>query len=183
MIPSNVQISAGLTKNLLRGRPKTAARAVAKVHLKVTHQRKDILHKTAKNYTDDYNLIVVEKLNVSGMAKNRMLARDIQDAGWATFIRILEREAEEAGAQVVKGPAYRTTQECSECGELVPKSLSVRRHNCPSCGYEEGRDINAATNIKLRGVSQTPLSTMAGMQPSEHKVKDNLQLAPRSLLL
>ena len=164
-------------------RRKKAARSVARVHLKVARQRKDFLHKTAKTYAEDYNLIVVEKLNVSGMAKNRTLARDIQDAGWAMFVRILEYKAEEAGTQVVKVPAYHTTQECSECGELVPKSLSVRRHNCPFCGYEEDRDVNAARNIKSRGASGTPLSTMAGMPPSEHKVKDNLELAPRSLLL
>jgi putative transposase len=149
----------------------------------VAGQRKDFLHKTAKIYTEDYNLIVVEKLNVSGMAKNRSLARDIHDAGWAMFIRILEYKAEEAGTQVIKVSAYRTTQYCSECGKLVLKSLSVRRHVCPFCGYEEDRDVNAARNIKLRGVYQTPLSTMAGMPPSEHKVKANLELAPRSLLL
>jgi putative transposase len=163
-------------------RRKKAARAVAKIHLKVARQRRDFLHKTAKGYTENYNLIVVEKLNIAGMAKNRYLARDIHDAGWTMFIRILEYKAEEAGAQVIKVPAYRTTQDCSECGELVPKSLSDRRHACRFCGYEEDRDVNAARNIKLRGVPGIPLSTMAGIPPSEPKAKGCLELAPRSRL-
>jgi putative transposase len=149
----------------------------------VARQRKDFLHKTAKGYTDNYKLIVVEELNVAGMVKNRSLARDIHDAGWAMFVRILEYKAEEAGAQVIKVPAYHTTQDCSKCGELVPKSPSDRKHACRSCGYEEDRDVNAARNIKLRGVSQIPLSTMAGMPPSEPKVKGCLELAPRRRLL
>ena len=156
-------------------RRKKAARAVARVHLKVTRQRKD--------FSENYNRIVVEELNVAGMVKNHVLAKSIYDAGWVKFVEILEHKAEEAGARVIKVAAHRTTQRCSTCGEIVPKALSARRHVCTSCGYEEDRDVNAAKNIKARGVSEIPLSPMAGMPPSEPKVKGCLELAPRSHLL
>ena len=151
-------------------------------YLKVTRQRKDFLHKVAKGYAENYSRIVVEELDVLGMVKNHTLAKSIHDAGWAKFVKILEHKAEEAGAQVIKVPARHTTQMCSECGDIAPKSLSVRRHTCIFCGHEEDRDVNAARNIKSRGISRISLSTMAGMPPSEPKVKDCLELAPRSRL-
>ncbi|HEV2461259.1 MAG TPA: transposase, partial [Ktedonobacterales bacterium] len=47
-------------------------------------------------------------------------------------------------------PAY-TSQDCSGCGERVPKSLSVRTHVCPSCGLVLDRDEHAALNILRAG--------------------------------
>jgi putative transposase len=164
-------------------RRKKATRAVAKIHLKVARQRKDFLRKVARGYADNNGVIVVEELNVGGMIKNHALARSIHDAGWKTFVQILEHKAEEAGGRVIRVPAHYTTQMCSECGDVAPKPLSVRRHVCASCGYEDNRDVNAAKNIMLRGASRTPPSTLvAGMPPSELKAKGCLVLAPKSLL-
>lgn len=127
-------------------------------------------------------MIVVEELNVSGMVKNRCLAKSIHDAGWRKFVQILEHKAEEAGGRVIKVPAPFTSQMCSECGDVAPKALSVRTHSCALCGYEADRDVNAAKNIKSRGVPDAPPSTTAGMPPSELKAKGRLALAPRSRL-
>lgn len=150
-------------------RRKKAARAVAKVHLKVARQRKDFLHQVTKRYAERYGTIVVEDLNVAGMRRGRTLAKSIGDASWSKFVTFLEYKAESAGALVVKVPPRFTTQACSRCGELVPKPLSVRTHDCASCGYVDDRDVNAAKNI-----------LKAGMRPSERKVKGRLELAPRS---
>jgi putative transposase len=155
-----------------KGRKK-AARALAKTHLKIARQRKDFLHKTAKRYVDDYSRIVVEDLNILGMIRNPTLAKSIHDASWAKFVEVLEYKAESAGAQVVKVPAYFTTQACSNCGELVPKSLSVRTHICTSCEHVENRDVNAAKNILDR----------ARAGPLERNVRGCLERAPRSRLL
>jgi putative transposase len=48
-------------------------------------------------------------------------------------------------------PAY-TSQECSDCGAMVKKSLSSRTHIC-ECGCVLDRDENAAINILRRGLS------------------------------
>jgi putative transposase len=45
-----------------------------------------------------------------------------------------------------------TTQLCSGCGEMVPKDLSVRLHDCPHCGLKLNRDHNAALNILALGL-------------------------------
>jgi len=47
-------------------------------------------------------------------------------------------------------PAF-TTQDCSECGEWIEKSLSVRTHVFTTCGLILDRDENAALNILASG--------------------------------
>jgi putative transposase len=128
-------------------RRKKAARAVAKRHLKVSRQRKDHAHKRAREYVDKYAVLAVEDLRVCNMVKNRHLARAISDAGWSQFVNILCLKAEEAGCRVYKIAPQFTSQICSNCGEVVEKSLSVRTHSCPWCGYVADRDYNAARNI------------------------------------
>lgn len=130
-------------------RRKKAARNVAKTHLKIARQRRDFLFKTAKTYADGYGLIAVEDLNVSGMVHGN-LAKSIHDASWSAFLDILTDKAESAGGRVERVSARFTSQACYRCGAIAPKSLSVRTHVCPECGYVEDRDVNAAKNILLR---------------------------------
>ena len=124
---------------------------VAKTHEKVSDQRRDFLHKVANQYIANYGLIFVEDLNIEGMVKNRHLSKSISDSSWGTFFNLLAYKAEEAGRQVIKVPAYSTSQICSGCGEKVPKSLAVRIHTCPFCGLIMDRDENAARNISQVG--------------------------------
>jgi putative transposase len=80
-----------------------------------------------------------------------MPAKSISDAGWYAFRTILAAKAACAGRRVLAvSPAY-TSQECSGCGALVQKSLSVRTHVCPSCGLILDRDENAAINMQRAG--------------------------------
>ena len=64
----------------------------------------------------------------------------------------LEGKAESASRQVIAVAPHCTSQKCSSCGEYVHKSLSVRTHVCPFCGYIADRDTNAARNILQRGL-------------------------------
>ena len=80
------------------------------------------------------------------------------------FRHYLEAKAESAGRQVIAvAPAY-TSQKCSACGEYVQKSLSVRTHVCPFCGYIADRDLNAARTILQRG-----LQVLARTEPSSSR--------------
>ena len=90
-------------------------------------------------------------LNISGMVKNHALAKSILDASWGAFLDILEDKAARAGHQVIRVNPRFTSQKCYKCGEIVQKSLSVRTHICPFCGYVADRDVNAAQNILVQG--------------------------------
>ena len=87
------------------------------------------------------------------MVRNRHLAKSISDAGWATFCQWLKYFGEKYGRVTVAVPPHYTSQNCSNCGKTVKKSLSVRTHHCPHCGYIEDRDVNAAKNILQRGLA------------------------------
>ncbi|MGC9057947.1 MAG: zinc ribbon domain-containing protein [Candidatus Micrarchaeia archaeon] len=59
-------------------------------------------------------------------------------------------KAEEAGCKVVFVNPKDTTQECSNCHQIVKKELSDRLYSCPFCGLVTDRDLNAAKNILIR---------------------------------
>jgi putative transposase len=88
------------------------------------------------------------------MVRNHKLAQSIYDAAWYRFREWLEYFGRIYGVPVVAvEPAY-TSQNCSNCGEKVVKTLSTRTHKCPHCGYVAGSDHNAAKNILKAALKQ-----------------------------
>src|SRR6266566_3260002 len=83
-------------------RKRKAARNVAKTHLKIARQRRDFHFKTAKQYTEQYQMIAVEQLHILNMTQNHSLAKSIMDASWGAFLDILSEKAERAGHAVVR---------------------------------------------------------------------------------
>jgi putative transposase len=137
--------------NKKSNRRRKAVELLAKKHQKIQRQRADFHHKTALRIVREFDAIAVEDLNVKGMVKNHHLAKSVSDAGWSQFTSILMNKAEEAGRQVVKvNPSY-TSQDCSQCGHRVRKTLATREHRCVNCGFVAHRDHNAALNIRERG--------------------------------
>ena len=124
-----------------------ARKQVANVHEHISNQRKDFCHKESRKLINTYDSIAVEDLQIQNMVKNRHLSKSISDSGWGLFLRYLSYKAESAGRQFVKVDPRNTSQKCSQCGEIVKKSLAVRVHKCPHCGLVLDRDINAAINI------------------------------------
>jgi putative transposase len=124
---------------------------LVKAHQTVKRQHQDFHHKTALALLRQYDTISLEDLRVANLVRNRHLAKSISDAGWAQFRAILDAKAACAGHRVVAVPPAYTSQDCSGCGERVPKSLSIRTHICASCELVLDRDHNAALNIQWAG--------------------------------
>ncbi len=74
---------------------------------------------------------------------------------------ILEAVALRSGVHFVKVNPHSTTVDCSQCGTKVPKTLSVRLHQCPKCELELDRDENAAINILYKGLTAVGLTVAA----------------------
>jgi putative transposase len=125
----------------------------ARKHLRVSRQRKEYCKRVAYSVIQSNDLVAYEDLNVKGLVRNRHLAKSISDAGWSTFRAWLEYFGNKYGKVTVAVPPHNTSQNCSNCGEKVKKSLSTRTHVCSHCGYTEDRDINAAINILRLGLS------------------------------
>lgn len=140
----------------------------ARTHLRVSRQRNEWLKDQALRLVQSNDLVAYEDLNVKGLVRNRHLAKSISDAGWSTFRRWLEYFGVKYGKVTVAVPPHYTSQNCSNCGETVKKALSVRTHQCPHCGYEADRDVNAAINILrlgLRTVGHTETYALGEIGP------------------
>jgi len=122
----------------------------ARKHLRVTRQRNEHAKRVARNLCLANARVVLEDLNISGMVRNHKLAKSISDASWYNFRQWLEYFGVKFGRQIIAIPPHFTSQECSQCGAKVYKSLSTRTHSCTHCGHIEQRDVNAAKVILSR---------------------------------
>jgi putative transposase len=157
-----------------------AAAKVARAHRKVRHARQDYLHRVSTGLVRENDVIVIEDLNVSGMVRNRRLARAIVDCGWGEFRRQLAYKCERYGRDlVVIDRWYPSSKTCSACGYLLAGlSLGTRQWTCPSCGARHDRDINAAKNILAAGQAVTACG--AGIRHSgTSRVQSAVKQEPR----
>ncbi len=125
---------------------------VAKLHARIANRRRDYLHKASLSIVKSYDIIVIEDLRIKNMVHNRRLAKSIYDAGWGQFGGYIGYKAERHGKIHIKVNPCGTSQECL-CGTSVPKDLSVRVHQCPTCGLIAPRDLVSAKLIERRGLS------------------------------
>jgi len=125
----------------------------ARKHLRVTRQRNEHAKRLARNLCLVNAKVVLEDLNVSGLVRNHKLAKSIVDASWYNFRQWLEYFGKKFGREIIAVPPHYTSQECSNCGAKVQKSLSTRTHSCPHCGHVEQRDVNAAKVILSRATT------------------------------
>jgi putative transposase len=127
---------------------------IAKLHNQITDTRKDFLHKLSTKIVSENQTIILEDLNVSGMVKNRKLARAISLQGWREFRTLCEAKSEKFGRDFrVISRWEPTSQVCSDCGFKWGKlDLKIRSVQCLNCGTEHERDENAAKNINKVGI-------------------------------
>jgi putative transposase len=126
---------------------------LGKIHLKIQRQRKDWAIKQARCVVISNDVVVYEDLRVANMVKNHNLVKSISDAGWSQYTQWLDYYGKIWGKAVIAiNPAY-TSQDCSNCGHRVKKTLSTRTHSCPNCKVKICRDTNAALNILQKGMN------------------------------
>jgi len=106
---------------------------LARAYEKIVSQRDDFLHKLSRFYVNNYDIIAVEDLNATSMARNRHLAGRILDASWSRFFSMLSYKAENAGRTLVKVNPRGTSREYKH-GEL-------------------DRDYNASLNVLEKGLA------------------------------
>jgi putative transposase len=123
---------------------------VARAHAQVADARREFHHQLSTQLIRDNQAIGVENLAVNGLARTR-LAKSVHDAGWSSFVDMLEYKAARYGCTLVQiGRFEPTSQTCSACGHQDgSKPLHLRTWTCPACGAVHDRDINAAINVKL----------------------------------
>ena len=128
---------------------------VAKLHEKVSNQRKDFLHKQSRQITNACDCVCVEDLDMKAMSQSLNFGKSVMDNGWGMFTAFLKYKLEEQGKRLVKVDRFfASSQICNICGYKNPetKNLAVRAWDCPQCGKHHDRDVNAAINIRNEGM-------------------------------
>ena len=128
---------------------------VAKIHLEISDARKDFLHKLTTRLVRENQVIAVESLAVKNMVKNHKLALAISDSGWSELIRQLDYKCRWYGRKLVEIDRwFPSSKRCNSCGHIVEKMpLNIREWQCPNCGTNHDRDINASKNILAAGLA------------------------------
>jgi putative transposase len=136
------------TKRDSVGRRK-AARRLGKIHARVAHLRRNLLHELSSTIVKGHVAVVVEDLNAAGMLANRRLARAISDASFGELRRQLEYKAAWYGTELtVADRWFPSSKTCSGCGTVKGDlTLADRTYACAACGLGLDRDVNAAINL------------------------------------
>ena len=151
-----------------------AKHGLQKVAAQVARQRRDRMDKLTTMLATTYQDISIEDLNVKGMTKRPKakenpdnpgqylpngrkakagLNKEILDAGFGTFRRMLEYKCALSGARLhIINRWYPSSKTCSNCGAVKAKlSLKERIYVCDQCGLVIDRDLNAAINLDVAG--------------------------------
>jgi putative transposase len=151
---------------------------LAELRAREPRRRQDFCQKTAHQLAHTNALVVLEKLPAKNMTRRAQPAPDpdnpgrylpngaaaksglnkaILSKGWYRFEQALTSVSRYTGTTVVKVPAAFTSQRCSACGHVDPKSRESQAvFRCTHCSRPaEHADVNAAKNILAAGLAVT----------------------------
>lgn len=128
--------------------------------------------KTAKDLCEHNALIVFEDLHISNMTRSAKgtienpgkhvaqksgLNRSINNNCWYELRKWVLYYATKYKCVVLFVPAAGTSQKCPECGHVAavnrPKQATFK---CVNCEHEDNADLNAAINIRDKGLALLP---------------------------
>ena len=134
--------------------------AIARLKARQTDRRKDWAEKASTGLARRFDVIRVENLDITGMTRSAAgtaeqpgrnvrqksgLNRAILAQGWGLLVR---RLVDKAPGRIEKIKPHFTSQRCSACGHVDPKSReSQARFVCTACNFTGNADVNAARNI------------------------------------
>lgn len=161
-------------------------RELSRLYAKAHRIIDDWQHKTTTSLVKQYDLIVLEDLNLQDMSRKakakpdperpgaylhnsqsakRGLNRSLRAASLAGIVNKLEYKTQLTGRNrlILVNPAY-TSQTCSECGYCDSRNReSQADFECKQCHMSMNADLNAANNILKRG-----LDHLIGLDEAEH---------------
>jgi putative transposase len=136
---------------------------VRAIHSKIANARKNAMHQFSTELAKRSGAIFVGNVSSQAMVKTNK-AKSTLDAGWSMFKTMLEYKCHQAGVVFEEVNEAWSTQMCSRCGSVEGPNgqaeLNIREWTC-SCGAHHDRDVNAAMNIRAKGLAQLAISKAA----------------------
>ncbi len=144
---------------------KKQAKKVALLHHKIANVRKDFLHKESTRLAKMHDTVFMEKLNLNNMVRNPKLSKHILDCGWGMFRDMMKYKT----TVIEIDPKY-TSQTCHECGFKDAENRDKEEFECKKCGHKDHADVNAAKNIKSKGIAlvrkREPVGCALDLEPA-----------------
>ena len=136
-------------KEYLSNNWRKAKRRLASVHYRISCIREESHHKASTAIVRKASRMGIETLNVSGLLKNRKLAKALSDSALSRFLTMLKYKAERRGIPITEAAMFfASSQTCSSCGSKKSElNLRERIYHCDECGFTCDRDVNAAINL------------------------------------
>ncbi len=173
-----------------RNRTKTRE-ALGVVRARERHRRQDFCASTAHELATANAVVVIESLKIRQMTRSAKgtlkkpgnnvkaksgLNRAILSKGWHQFALALTSAARYSGTRVVAVSPQHTSQRCSQCGHVDPKSRESQAvFRCTHCTHTEHADVNAAKCILAAGLAVTACEDSP--QPSGFVASSKQELA------
>lgn len=141
---------------------------IAKLEFSEANVRANHHHKISSQLAKLYGTVVLEDLKIKNMTKSAKgnkakpgknvkqksgLNRSILDCGFYQFRSFVQYKTERHGGNLVLvNPKY-TSQECNRCGHTTKLNRKKQAEfKCIACGHSDHADVNAAKNIRDRGL-------------------------------
>ena len=99
---------------------------VARIHERISNQRRDFLNKLSTELIKNHDVICLEDLASKNLMKSHHLARAIGDVSWHEFVRQLSYKADWYGKKIAQiSRWFPSSQLCSNCGFSSGKKPSL----------------------------------------------------------
>jgi putative transposase len=116
----------------------------------IANARKDFCHKLSRYYVNNYDVIVLEDINMQDQQRALHNGKSVGDLGFGMFKSFLSYKCEDNDVALVYADKwFPSSKTCNHCGYVNKElTLSDRKWVCPECGEIIDRDYNAACNLR-----------------------------------
>ena len=125
------------------------------LHERIANQRRDFLHKESRRIANAWDAVCIRGDSLRAIS-GALGGSDVLNSGFGMFRELLRYKLERQGKELLEVDRFTpTTKVCSACGavnESIPPK--AQRWICPVCGAEHRRGVNAAVNIKTKGLAR-----------------------------
>ncbi|MDR1795680.1 MAG: transposase, partial [Erysipelotrichaceae bacterium] len=126
-------------------------------------------HKLTSTLCKSHDCVFSEELKIKDMTKSAKgtldnpgtnvkqksrLNKSILEQSWGEFDQQMDYKMAEKGGMYIKVSAAYTSQTCPLCGAVDKENRKTQaKFFCVHCGHSDDADVNAAVNIKKRGLA------------------------------